>query len=247
MNRNTDIGNEEFEIIERYISKQMPQEEHEAFELKIANDAGLQQKILSVRLLLVGIQEAVLEKKMENFHGSLPSSSKNISSPRARLFSLKQWMVAASVIVLVGLGALVFFNNFSKQERLYTEFYKPDPGLVTAMGTSDDYWFDHAMIDYKTKNYDSALKTWQELLKKDPANDTLNYFIGSAFLAENRIDEAISYFKKVTKHPDSYFFKDANWYVGLAMIKQKKISEAIPYIDKSDHQNKEAVLKKIKK
>ena len=31
------------------------------------------------------------------------------------------------------------------------------------MGISENYLFYHAMIDYNTKKYDSALKTWQKL------------------------------------------------------------------------------------
>jgi tetratricopeptide (TPR) repeat protein len=247
LNRNTNIPDEEFEIIERYILKQMAQEEYEAFDLKVSNDTVLQNKIESIKLLLVGIQEVVLEEKLEEFHNGLSALKNDKSSPAAAIFSIKRWMLAASVIVLVGLGALLLFNKFNKEERIYTEFYKPDPGLITVMGNSDNYLFDHAMIDYKTRNYDSALKTWQELLKRDPANDTLNYFIGSAYLAENKLDDAISFFKIVTKQPHSYFLKDANWYIGMALIKQKKTSEAIPYIEKADHQNKDAVLMKLKK
>ena len=224
----------------------MPQEEYEAFNLKSLNDEELQNKIKSVRLLLVGIQESHLTEKMDVFHKEISSQEKKISQPKAKVFPIKRWMAAASVIVLLGLGALLFLNKSNKQERLYSEYYKPDPGLITAMSTSDNYLFDHAMIDYKTKEYDSAIKTWKGLLESNTASDTLNYFIGSAFLAKEKNDSAIFYFQKVIINEKSYFLNDAYWFIGLALIKEGKITNAIPYIEKSNHQNKEALLQKLK-
>lgn len=247
MNRNTDISPEEFESIERYLLKQMTGDEYDAFTKNILNDQALQDKINSVQLTLVGIQESNLSQKMEEFHKEISLSEKKINHSAGKVFSMKRFLVAASVIVLLGLGAILFLNKFNKPERLFSEYYKPDPGLITAMGASENYLFDHAMIDYKTKKYDSALKTWQELLKSNPANDTLNYFIGSAFLAKEKSDSAVYYFQKVITNEKSYFLNEAYWYLGLALVKQQKSAKAILYIEKSNHQNKEAILQKLKK
>ncbi|MEO9020898.1 MAG: hypothetical protein ABI237_14710 [Ginsengibacter sp.] len=246
MNRNTNILPEEWEVIERYILKQMSKEEYDAFTSKMLNDKELQNKTASVKLLLVGIQESSITEMIEDFHKGISSEEKKINHPKGNVFSMKQWMVAASVIVLVGLGTLLFFNQPNKSEKLFSEYYKTDPGLITAMSTSDNYLFEHAMIDYKTKKYDSAIKTWKELLISNPTNDTLNYFIGSAFLAKDKSDSAIPYFQKVLTIPQSYFFNDANWYLGLSFVKQQKSKEAIPYFEKSNHQNKETLLLKLK-
>ena len=246
MKRNTDIPPKELEVIERYILNQMPQDEYEAFTKKLKEDDSLNEKIKTVRLLFVGIQEAELSNKLKDFHKSLPFSKQNKARPSARIFSMKKWLMAASVIVLVGLGSLLFFNHFS-QNSLFNKYYKPDPGLITTMGNSDNYLFDHAMIDYKTKNYDKAITEWRKLLATKPENDTLNYFIGSALLAENKSGEAIGHFEKVISNPRSYFLNDAYWYFGLALVKQQKIQKAIPFIEKSNRQNKEALLLKLQK
>lgn len=225
----------------------MPQEEYEAFAKNILTDSTLQDKIDSVRLMLVGIQESSLSQKLEEFQKEIFSPEKKTSHSTGKIVAMKRWLVAASVIVIAGLGTMLFLNKSNQPERLFSEFYKPDPGLITAMGASENYLFEHAMIDYKTKNYDSAIKSWKELLKSNSSSDTLNYFIGSAFLAKEKSDSAIYYFQKVVSNPASYFFNDANWYLGLALVKQQKSREAIPYIEQSNHQNKEAVLQKLKK
>lgn len=247
MNRKTDISSKEFENIERYLLKQMSEDEYNTFTKQISNDSTFQDKIDTVKLLLVGIQESNLSEKINDFHHEIFSPGKKINQSAGKVLNLKRWMVAASVILLVGLGSLLFFNRSNKQERIFSEYYQPDPGLITAMGSSENYLFEHAMIDYKTQKYDSALKTWQKLLKSNPANDTLNYFIGSAFLAKDKSDSAVYYFQKVVTHPGSYFLNEANWYLGLALIKQQKKQKAIPYIEKSNHQNRAAILRKLRK
>lgn len=247
MNTPNDITPQEFENIEQFLLKEMPQEESDAFALKIQNDKELQNKMESLNLIFVGIREAALEDKIEYFHQGISSLKKNKTPSLVRVLFMNKWLVAASLLVMVALGALLFVNKTTGQEKLFTQYYKPDPGLMTAMGATESYLFDHAMIDYKTEDYESAIETWQKLLKLNPANDTLNYFMGSAFLAENKLETAIPYFEKVTQHPDSYFLKDAYWYVGLILTKQGKNTEAIPYLEKSDHKNKEAILQKLKK
>ncbi len=246
LNRNIDIPPEELEIIERYILKQMPQDEYEEFTKKLKGNESLNEKIETVRLLLVGIQEAELTNKIQDFHKGLPFFKQKKTWPSAGVFFMKKWLVAASVIVLVGLGALLFFNQFNKHS-LFNKYYKPDPGLITAMGTSDNYLFDNAMIDYKTKKYDKAITAWEKLLAAKPENDTLHYFIGSALLAENKSEEAISHFQKVILNTHSYFLNDAYWYLGLALVKQQKTKKAISFIEKSNHQNKEMLLLKLKR
>ncbi len=144
------------------------------------------------------------------------------------------------------MGAWLLLGRVGREEKLFSAYYKPDPGLISAMSTTDNYTFDRAMIDYKTGSYDSAIKAWETLLAAKPDNDTLNYFIGSAWLAKEDGEQAIPYFKKVIVLPGSYFKHDAYWYTGLALLKQKKVKEAVSFIRQSAHEQKDALLLKLK-
>lgn len=246
MNPNTDITPEEFQIIEQYLLRQMPGEEYDAFTYRIENDAVLKNKVDSVRLLLLGVQEATLTNKIKDFHKDLKRSTGK-KPLKGSVVSMKRWLAAASIIVIAALGILFFLNRTTNKEKLFAAYYKPDPGLVSAMSASDNYTFDRAMIDYKTGKYDSAIKSWKSLLVSNPNSDTLNYFIGSAYLAQKNNDKAIEYFKKVMANTKSYFLNDAYWYTGLALLHEGKLSESVPFIEKSEHPNKEELLQKLKK
>lgn len=246
MNRDLDISQQELETIEQFIFQQMKDEESAAFTKKLHTDLALQHKLETVRLLLVGIQEAELEKKLDEFHNSLHLLKKNQIQRLSQTFALKKWLVAASVLVIVGLGSLLFFNQKTNEKKLFAAYFQPEPGLISAMGASDNYLFDRAMVDYKVGDYNAALKTWESLLTSNPESDTLNYFIGSAWLMKKKEETAIAHFKKVIANENSTFRNDALWYTGLALLKSKRKSEALGFIEKAEHENKASLLRELK-
>ena len=122
--------------------------------------------------------------------------------------------------------ASCFFNRLSPNEKLYNEFFTPDPGLPTVMGENGDYSFYEAMVDYKHGDYNEAIKKWERQLFQKPKNDTLNYFLGSAHLANGNSKKAIDYLEDVADDKKSIFYNDANTYMGLALLKTGQIPEA---------------------
>lgn len=240
-----DMSPEELERIERYIQNDMTPEESIQFESQASNNQILKDKINEVRLLLLGVQEASLTAKLEDFHTNL--DAQNGDSQTNKIFPFKKWLLAAAMIAVIAIGFWLLIDSFNANENLYSKYYKADPGLLSAMSFSDNYQFDRAMIEYKTANYDSALKNWETLLIANPKNDTLHYFIGASYLALDKNEKAIQNFEEVLKIQTSYFFSDANWYKGLALIKEGKKAEAIPFIEKSAHANKASLLDELKK
>lgn len=246
MNKSKNISPQEFEEIEQYLLKEMPEEHIRVFAKRIDSDQDLQIKVHTVRLMIAGIQENQLRHDLQKFHDEMEVSSKK-TEPGKKVFHLKFILIAASVLIIAVLGIFLFLNNASKDERLYSEFYKPDSGLISSMGSSEDYIFDRAMIDYKTGNYQAAIQNWDSLLTQKPGSDTLRYFLASAYLASNQTEKAIDYFEKVISQTDSYFLEDASWYLGLALLKKNKTDSAIPFIEKSNHPDKEKLLDKLRK
>lgn len=239
MATNNNIPEEQFEEIERFVQQLMPAEEENLFRQKIQADPTLKNQVEEVRLMLLGIEEASLQNKLKDFHRAVPQGV-------VRKINYGRWLAAASVIVLISVAAWWLVAPHSSDNKLFTEFFKPDPGMVSSMGATEDYNFDRAMIDYKTGNYTAAIKVWKELLQANPSGDTLNYFIGSAYLNIKQTDSAAAYLKKVAVNNKSAFNDDANWYMGLALILENKRAEAIPYINNSSHREKETLLFKLK-
>lgn len=173
MKTHSDLTPEEFEFCEQYLTNKMSSGDREEFSKKLNEDPILQQKLYSVKLILTGIQESTLQKNVEEYHQDLQPLTKDISSSSSKVFSIKQWLLAASVIVIAGIAAMLYFTVPNPNQKLFSQYFKPDPGLINSTGVSDSYIFDRAMIDYKTGDYAKAVVAWEKLLKENSANDTL--------------------------------------------------------------------------
>lgn len=246
MNFNLNISPEELEQIEHYLQGQMTAAEKQSFEMEVAASADLQDKVQQVQLLMLGVQEAELSSKLNRFHKELPAAKKS-EAKTVSLFSTKRWMAAAAIVFVLALGTWFLLFRKSSNEKLYAAYFRPDPGLMTTMGTTDNYTFDRAMVDYKTSHYEEAITAWKSLLKNAPQNDTLNYFIGAALQAKGQSAESISYLQKIIAQPQSYFRPDAYWYLGLALLKEGKKEEAVAAIRQSNHPQKEVLLQALSK
>lgn len=244
MKNNISISDEELIIIEQFLTGQLIGQDLEAFQEKLSVDTRWQKKVEWVKLIVLGIKEAALEEELGKIKlNHEPAIIRSISGKRITLIaSLSAVAISLSVIFLSIWGSGVFRKS---NEKLFAKFYTPDSGLMTAMGVTDSYDFDVAMIDYKSGHYEEAINKWNILIKGHELNDTLNYFIGSSYLALNQAGEALSFFERVLNKKEGIFFYDAQWYLGLTMIKLGKETEAIPYITLSKNPLKDELLKRL--
>ena len=244
MEHNLEISQEEWDSIESYLLQQQTVDEQAAFEKKLSVDPTLRAKLSEIRLLLLGVGEAALHEKLDEFHRTLPSRQKEYRMT-SRPSPGKTWLVAASFILFVAIASWLLLQRQNSNSKLFASYFKPDPGLMTAMSATDNYAFDRAMIDYKKGDYQKAIHTWDSLQKLQPANDTLNYFLGVAHLANQNEREAIDYLQKVSASPGSFFRADAFWYLGLTLLKEGKKEEAMAALKQSTHPEKEQLLERL--
>lgn len=244
MNIENDISPEELELIERYCLKQLNEDQLAEFDKRINEDAAFNDKVQELTAVFNGIGQAEKYKLMEGWHSSIKSQPGRLQP--GRIIKHRSWMVAAAVLICFVATWLIFFTK-TTEERLFTKYYNPDSGLITAMSTTDQFVFDNAMVEYKSGNYREAIVAWQQLLKHRPGSDTLHYFMGSAYLALNELAPATLNLKRVIQLPNSPFIKEAHWYLGLAALQSGNKKEAIENIIKSDHPRKESLLNELRK
>ncbi len=234
---------EQLEIFDRYLMQKMDVSDRDAFEEQLNNDFELNESFEEYRAMVVVVEENALKEKMEDFHFNLGfEKGKVVPLNKPRRFN---YLVAASVALLLGLGGLWFFNF--QNQSLFDEYFTPDPGLSTVMGNSDDYNFYEAMVDYKRKNYTDAIKKWELLLAQKPQNDTLNYFLGSAFLASDQEELSKTFLERVASNENSVFYSDANFYLGLVYLKMGQEDKVNYYLEKSNSKAAKELISKVNK
>ncbi len=245
MDTNYNISTEEIASIEQYLMGRTNAEQRLAFESKLAADSSWVFKVNEVKLLIAGIEKATLKEQLEGYHANIKKNQLSKSGGRIILWQRK-WLVAASIALLAAISVWLFISKESKHEKLYATYYKPDPGLMSAMGLGDNYLFNKAMLDYKTGNYKKAINDWGKLKTSVPSNDTLDYFLGAAQQADGNNAAAIALLQSTAADETKPFYKDACWYTGLALLKQGNINEAIPYLEKSGRPESSELISKLK-
>ena len=247
MNWNKPITDEEWSLIDRYLDDELENNERAEFESRLEQDADWREAVASVRAMRIGIQEAALAQKLPEFHEELTSTGTEVRmSSKTSGRSWMKWAAAASILAIASLGWWFWSGQKeSGDEKIYADYYQPDPGLPTVMGPAEDFEFQQGMVDYKAGNYSVAIAAWEKLLVRFPDSDTLTYFLASAWQADKKFEKALPLFEKVAGQPSSKLAPDAAWYLGLLYLRKGEQEKAQAWIQKSVHPQRDLLLEKI--
>ncbi|MDC6366120.1 MULTISPECIES: M48 family metallopeptidase [Flavobacteriaceae] len=236
-----DISPDQQETFERFLMDVMSETERIDFQQKLESDTELAQKFNDFKTLFRMVEETALRESMDSLHTEMEASGKKEIVPHPK-FNL--YRIAAGVAILISLGAWFLFRQ-NPNEKLFNKYFTPDPGLPTVMGTSDNYTFYEAMVDYKQGNYDTAIAKWQGLHQLQASNDTLNYFLGTAFLSNGKADSAIPFLNNTLQYNQSVFHEDALYYLALAYLKEGKTDQAINILESSKDERSKTLLQEL--
>ncbi|WP_111668888.1 tetratricopeptide repeat protein [Algoriphagus litoralis] len=240
---NSPLSQDDFELIEGFLNGTLPSDQLEEVQTRIASDPAFAFQVEQIRELQVGIQRASLAAKLDSFHTELsyPEKETPIKSIRPLWF----WGVAASVFLVMSAGVWWIMGQKSPEEQLYQAYFRPDPGLVTTMSGDANYEFDRAMVAYKEGDYADAIARWENLLSAKPESDTLNYFLGSAYLSSQQESRSLSYLEAVAEDLESAFYSEANWYAGLAAMKLGQNEKALIFLNASSRPQAQQLISEL--
>lgn len=243
MEQNSNISQELFETIERYINNTMDAQELKDFNKLLEVDGAFKLQVEDIKNILLGIETQSLKEQLDDFHNEIPKVTLN-NSPKKTSF-LFYSKIAAAAAIIIAVGSIWFFSS-SPNQRLYAHYFKPDPGLPTTMGIGDDdFGFYDAMVNYKHGKYKLAIDKWKILSKKKPDNDTLNYFLGVAHLANKNEEDAIPFLERAVEDSDFALLKDAHYYLGLAYLKFDNRTLAKKHLKLSNTEASKEILLKL--
>ncbi|MCF7560564.1 hypothetical protein L3X39_07935 [Sabulilitoribacter multivorans] len=237
MNPNNNISQELLETIERYYNDSMSTDERHLFVEKLESNPEFKTQVEDIKILFLGIETQSLKEQLDEFHKDIPKATSKI-----RFLQFTKYAVAA--VVVISLGSYWFFGKPSNQ-KLYAKYFTPDPGLPTTMSSSLNFEFYDAMVNYKHGDYELAISKWEKLQINKPNNDTINYFLGVAQLANKNELKAIPYLKSTIQKPESVFLNDAHYYLGLAYLKEGNIERARKHLDLSNTDVGQELISKL--
>ncbi len=248
-NKETNNDFQQFERIEKFLLNELSDREKREFEEELKQSKSLNERVEQIRTMIQAIEREGMHDKIDQFHkntievkdGKKHKKDKpDFTIPRSITF-----LVAASVLILIGFGLFRLLLPSLNNEKIFSEFFEPDPGLITPMSAKSDYLFYDGMINYKLTDYETAISKWEALNVQFAGSDTLNYFLGVAHLALENDEQAIEYLQKALQTPDNEFIHETRYYLGLAYLKQGKTNEAIKLFEESEIAESKLVLDKL--
>ncbi|MFP4288196.1 MAG: tetratricopeptide repeat protein [Bacteroidales bacterium] len=251
-NEENNYNFQQFEKIEKFLLNELSDPQKRAFENELAQSKSLQKEVEQFKLMIRALEKEGMREKIGEFHKNTIESKKpqpdsQKAKPALSIPRAVPYLVAASVLILLGIGLFRFFSPSFNNEKIFSEFFEPDPGLITPMSARSDYLFYDGMIDYKLKDYKSAISKWEELKGEFAGTDTLNYFLGVAHLTLENDEQAIGYLNEALQAPNNEFIHETRYYLGLAYLKQGKINEAVELFEESEIVESKLVLKRLNK
>ncbi len=151
-----------------------------------------------------------------------------------KVISIRAWLVAASVILLLGFGSwLLFFNNPDlNTDQLYAANFVPYENVVHPIerGEQLEDLKTRAFTSYENANYSLALELFKELQVQH--NDPYIAFYEAIVLMQlNNHQEAIPLLEGYIEN-DGQLKDRATWYLALAYLKQNDVTESKTQLEK---------------
>lgn len=217
MKEKNNISEELLETIERYINDSLTSQELKDFNQLLELDNDFKLKVEAIKSIRIDDKAQSLKEELNEFQDDISKTIIKKNSNKTKYFDLSK--IAAFTAVIIAIASIWFFST-PKNENLYGTYFKKYPALSKTINDTENFDFYDAMVSYKDGNYKIAIDKWKLQQEKKPENDTLNYFIGLAYLANENIDDAIPFLERSIEAEDDFIFLDeAYQYLGLAYLK----------------------------
>jgi tetratricopeptide (TPR) repeat protein len=134
-----------------------------------------------------------------------------------------KWLVAASIIILLGMSYFIVFQNINSNEALFAENFEPYRNIIQPIvrsNVSDDIK-SQAFIAYEKREFNKAILFFSKIQETE-SNSYYIFYKANCFLALENSSEAISLLKNYISTQGD-FTEKARWYLALAYLKENNI------------------------
>jgi tetratricopeptide (TPR) repeat protein len=220
--------------IEDYLSGELEEPSKSAFNEDLMNNHSLAAEVK----LYESINEALGERDVMKLRADLGTIVKKEIEPdciqkrgmfNLRLKNVFWYAAAASIILLLGLN-IIWRTQVYTDPELYNEFYRPvnsNSGVVRSTTRIEESMLNRAMTYMGSKEYNTALKLFSEILVQDKQNAAANFYLGAIYQDKRQYTAAIQFFTNVITQGDNLFIEQSYWYLGLCYLGQDRRDKAI--------------------
>ena len=138
----------------------------------------------------------------------------------------RKWSIAASVIVLLGLGSLWYVNSSDTTQNLYAQYFEPYKNTVQPIvrGETTKNMKILAFTAYDDGAYEKAIGFFDDLLASNP-DPVIAFYKANAQMKIGKTNAAIETLKSRIQKTDT-IYGEAQWYLALGYLKLEDAENA---------------------
>ncbi len=216
-----------FDLIERYIDKDMSPEERTDFEAELLHNHLLAEEFDLYQQIISGIKDS----QMDDFKKELREIDFGLDVKLIQAKSKKKLFyytsIAASFLLFISFSIYVLiFNRTPNYKEIALLNRDTEIGLPVFMSMASEVNLSDAMNRFKQMKYAESLNLFKRLEKIKQKNDTIIYFIAVNYELMDSVNESIDYYKKLFSFDSSAFMAKAEYHLSLCYLLKGDVKQA---------------------
>lgn len=209
-------------LIQKYLQGTLSDTEEQLFQEYIENDPSFANDIPFYEGLNYAFAKADYEQTKAQLHSFYKEEKRS---------SWRKWSIAATVLVLIGLGSLWYVNAIDSSEKLYAQYFEPYKNVVQPIvrGEAVKTTRELAFKAYDEGNYKEAIIHLNALLNDTP-KAILALYKANAQLQLDQTEAAIATLESQIKKTDTVY-AEAQWYLALSYLKLENETTAKSHLN----------------
>ncbi|AUD04918.1 hypothetical protein [Spirosoma pollinicola] len=238
------LSEEQYEIIEAYLTNELSATDRALFEKDMQADAELRAEVDRQRNIRLGLRALGIERALERAKAQYEATTAPLESLTEKrtivrpLSNWRYWAAAASVVLALGVGYYSYQQTGNNQaDMAYADISSPDPstdllkdfpsGKVSPSVRTE---FLDAMRNYKAGKYDKVIEQLTTLPANKQTRYYKDYFLGLSYLANKQPTKAIPLLIEAQAAPSRQLRQKAEWFLALAYVKNEQKEKALPML-----------------
>lgn len=215
-------------LLYNYFSNQLSEAEEQVFNDLLISDADFKAQFdfeKNLKQVIRKNENETLKTRLVGFEKSVAKEA-TVTKTTSRF---RQWSIAASLALLIGLGWFLYnFNSEIDYQELYASNFEEYPNTVYAItrgDESDNSIERKAFVAYESDDNAQAIVHFNDL-KKTMNTENVNFYLAQTYLKNGQPEEAIVLFNEIIKE-NGEFAPQALWYVALSYLKSDRKDDAV--------------------
>ena len=214
-------------LLFRYFSNQLTEEQKKMFQELLETDKGFKAQFDFEK----DLKRVIKKNENENLKVKLVGYEKEINAKdkgNPSKWAFKNWSIAASIALLVGLGWLGYnLMSGPNYTKLYAANFEAYPNTVYTItrGEGEETKEREAFVAYESGDYETALRNFAQIPSLDK-KEYLDFYRAHSRMNLDELEDAKKDFQKVIA-ADKSFVGESYWYLALIYLKEKDKGNAV--------------------